>query len=81
MAPDFDVELDPAKYRLGQDAQLDKAIAVVMELMQQHPQPAYARPAYPNYHPNDGLSLSPKAGSRTWAGSPSGIVRIKILMG
>ena len=60
VAPDYDVDLDPAKYRQGQDAQLDKAIEVVMELLKQHPLPQHPRPAYPNYHPNDDLSRSPK---------------------
>ncbi len=60
IAPDYDVDLDPAKYRQGQDAQLDKAIEAVMELLKQHPLPQHPRPAYPNYHPNDDLSRSPK---------------------
>jgi tricorn protease len=55
VAPDYDVELDPAAYRNGHDAQLDKAIEVVMQQLKEHPLPQYNRPAYPNYHEKDGL--------------------------
>jgi tricorn protease len=55
VAPDIDVELDPAAYRNGHDAQLDKAIEVVMQQLKEHPLPEYKRPAYPNYHEKDGL--------------------------
>ena len=55
VAPDFEVDLDPAAYRQGHDAQLDKAIEVVMQLLKEHPQPQHPRPAYPNYHESDGL--------------------------
>jgi tricorn protease len=53
VAPDYDVDLDPAAYRRGHDAQLDKAIEVVMEQLKQHPLPEHPRPAYPNYHQHD----------------------------
>ena len=55
VAPDYDVELDPAAYRNGHDAQLDKAIEVVMQQLKEHPVPQFQRPAYPNYHEKDGL--------------------------
>jgi tricorn protease len=55
VAPDYDVELDPAAYRNGHDAQLDKAIEVVMQQLKEHPLPEFKRPAYPNYHEKDGL--------------------------
>jgi tricorn protease len=55
VAPDIEVDLDPASYRAGHDAQLDKAIEVVMQQLKYHPLPVYPRPAYPNYHENDGL--------------------------
>jgi tricorn protease len=53
--PDFDVELDPATWRQGHDAQLEKAIEVVMQEMKEHPQPEIKRPPYPNYHEKDDL--------------------------
>jgi tricorn protease len=51
ITPDFDVELDPAQWRLGRDSQLDKAIQVILELLQKNPPKEYQRPPYPNYHP------------------------------
>jgi len=53
--PDYDVELDPAAWRQGHDAQLDKAIEVVMQQLKEHPLPEIKRPAYPNYHEHDDL--------------------------
>jgi hypothetical protein len=29
-----------------------------LQLMKEHPAPEYKRPAYPNYHKNDGLGPS-----------------------
>ena len=55
VAPDIEVDLDPAAYRNGHDAQLDKAIEVVTQQLKEHPLPKYERPAYPNYHEKDGL--------------------------
>jgi tricorn protease len=55
IAPDYDVEYDPAAVRQGHDPQLDKAVEVVLQLLKDHPIPQYKRPAYPNYHKGDGL--------------------------
>ena len=55
VAPDYEVDLDPAAYRQGHDAQLDKAIEVVMQQLKEHPLPQYKRPPYPNYHEHDDL--------------------------
>jgi tricorn protease len=51
IAPDVKVELDPKAWREGRDAQLEKAVAVVLEDLDQNPPRAFKRPAYPNYHP------------------------------
>jgi len=59
--PDIDVDLDPQLYRKGRDSQLEKAIAVVLEQLKQHPAPVYAHPAYPNYHLHDDLGSGPPA--------------------
>jgi tricorn protease len=48
----LDVELDPAEWRKGHDTQLDRAIQVVLELMEKNPPKEYPRPPYPNYHKN-----------------------------
>jgi len=53
--PDVDVELDPAIWRQGHDAQLEKAIEVVMQELKDHPLPEIKRPPYPNYHEHDDL--------------------------
>jgi tricorn protease len=53
--PDIDVELDPAPWRQGHDAQLEKAIEVVMQELKEHPLPEIKRPPYPNYHEHDDL--------------------------
>ena len=55
IAPDYDVEYDPAAVRQGHDPQLEKAVEVVLQLLKEHPTPQYKRPAYPNYHKSDGL--------------------------
>ena len=55
IAPDVEVDLDPAAWRQGKDAQLEKAIEVVMQELKDHPQPEIKRPPYPNYHENDDL--------------------------
>ena len=57
IAPDYEVDLDPAAYRQGHDAQLDKAIEVVMQQLKEHPLPEIKKPAYPNYHEHDDLGV------------------------
>jgi tricorn protease len=47
--PDIDLELDPAEWRQGHDAQLEKAIAVVMDELAKNPPQPVKRPAYPDY--------------------------------
>jgi tricorn protease len=55
IAPDYEVDLEPARFRQGHDAQLDKAIEVVIEQLKDHPLPQYPHPPYPNYHEDDDL--------------------------
>ncbi len=50
IAPDVEVELDPKLVREGHDPQLEKAVAVALELLQKNPPPTFERPPYPNYH-------------------------------
>ncbi len=50
VAPDIEVEQDPAALRAGHDPQLEKAVEVVMAELKEHPYPEHKRPAYPNYH-------------------------------
>jgi tricorn protease len=47
--PDVDIELDPAAWRKGHDAQLEKAIEVVIEDLEKNPPQPVKHPAYPDY--------------------------------
>ncbi|MGC2268872.1 MAG: PDZ domain-containing protein [Candidatus Acidiferrales bacterium] len=49
VAPDYDVELDPAAWRKGHDEQLEKAIQVVMQELEKNPPQPVKHPAYPDY--------------------------------
>ncbi|MGH9842898.1 MAG: S41 family peptidase [Blastocatellia bacterium] len=51
VAPDIEVELDPAMWRQGRDTQLEKAVETAMDLLKKNPVKWPQRPAYPNYHP------------------------------
>jgi tricorn protease len=57
IAPDYDVELDPAAVRQGHDPQLEKAVEVVLQMLKEHPLQQYKKPAYPNYHASDSLGI------------------------
>ena len=51
VAPDVEVELDPKAARTGHDAQLEKAVEVVMDLLKKNPPPPTPKhPPFPNYH-------------------------------
>jgi tricorn protease len=50
VAPDIEVEMDPAAVRQGHDPQLEKAVQVVMEELAKTPPRQLKRPPYPNYH-------------------------------
>jgi tricorn protease len=50
VAPDVDIEQDPAIVRQGKDPQLDKAIEIVMAELAKHPVVAPKRPAYPDHY-------------------------------
>jgi tricorn protease len=56
VAPDIEVEYDPAAVKAGHDPQLEKAVQVVMEELKKHPTPQYQRPPFPNYHRPDVIS-------------------------
>jgi tricorn protease len=50
--PDVEVWQDPKLIREGHDPQLEKAVAVAMEQLKEHPLPNYPKPPYPNHHPH-----------------------------
>lgn len=49
IAPDIEVQQDPALVRQGRDPQLERAVEVVMEELKKNPPPKLRRPAYPKY--------------------------------
>ncbi len=56
VAPDIEVEFDPAAWRAGRDPQLERAVEVVLEEIKKNPRPQPKRPAYPNYHTGSGVA-------------------------
>jgi tricorn protease len=48
--PDYEVEMDPKAVAEGHDPQLEKAVALALQELSEHPVPEPHRPAYPNYH-------------------------------
>jgi len=53
--PDVEVEELPKDAAAGHDAQLERAVAVVLEQLKQHPQIASPIPPYPDYHKADSI--------------------------
>jgi tricorn protease len=51
IAPDIEIELDPKAWREGRDTQLEKAVEVALERLQQTPIQRHSHPKYPIYHP------------------------------
>jgi tricorn protease len=49
VAPDIEVDLDPALWRQGKDPQLEKGVSVALENLKEHPVPPVKRPKYPVY--------------------------------
>ena len=49
IAPDVEVEQDPALVRQGHDPQLERAVAIAMDELAKNPPKKLVRPAYPNY--------------------------------
>jgi tricorn protease len=66
VAPDVEVDLDPALWRTGRDPQLEKAVEVVMDALKKNPPPRRKKPAYPNYHngPNPAANTGRSSGNR-----------------
>jgi len=49
VAPDIEVEFDPAAARAGRDPQLERAIQVALEELKKNPPASPKRPKYPTY--------------------------------
>jgi tricorn protease len=52
IAPDIEVENDPASVAGGHDAQLEKAVQVTLDALKKNPVVIPDHPPYPNYHKN-----------------------------
>ncbi len=50
IAPDIEVENDPASVAAGHDRQLEKAVEVTLEALKKNPVVIPSPPAYPDYH-------------------------------
>ena len=50
IAPDIEVENDPASVAAGHDPQLEKAVQVTLDALKKNPVVIPDHPAYPNYH-------------------------------
>jgi tricorn protease len=50
--PDVEVEMDPKAVAEGHDPQLEKAVALALQSLSEHPVPEPHRPTFPNYHTN-----------------------------
>jgi len=61
VAPDIEVEQDPALVRSGHDPQLEKAVEVVMADLAKHPTPQYHQPPFPNYQKAPAVSSATSA--------------------
>ena len=49
VAPDVEVEFDPASWRAGRDPQLEKAVEWLLADLEKNPPQKHQRPPYPNY--------------------------------
>jgi len=50
VAPDVEVDFDPALWRQGRDPQLERAVQYLVDELKKKPRPQAKRPPYPNYH-------------------------------
>ena len=50
IAPDIEIENDPASVAAGHDAQLEKAVQVTLDALKKNPVVIPDHPPYPNYH-------------------------------
>ena len=57
IAPDVEVEELPKDVAAGHDAQLERAVSIVLDQLKEHPLVVPAVPPYPNYHEHDGLGV------------------------
>jgi tricorn protease len=66
--PDVEVEVTPKDWMSGHDRQLEKAVALVMNQLKEHPLPVAKLPAFPNYHTTAPAEGMPAAAGNGAAG-------------
>ena len=49
VAPDVEIEMDPKLVGEGHDPQLERAVAITLQLLEKNPPPTPKRPEFPNY--------------------------------
>ena len=49
VTPDIEIDMDPKTVAEGHDPQLERAVAVALQQLKEHPVPEPHRPDYPNY--------------------------------
>jgi tricorn protease len=64
VTPDIEVELDPKAVHDGHDPQLERAVAVALQQLKEHPAPEPHRPEYPNYQRPVKTATKPAAGGQ-----------------
>ena len=69
VAPDVEVDLDPAAWRAGHDSQLEKAVSIALDSLAKHPPTVVKRPPYPNYHTVGGATVSGSGSGAAVAGT------------
>jgi tricorn protease len=57
IAPDVEVQELPKDVAAGHDAQLERAVSIVLEQLKDHPVVEPSVPPYPNYHEHDSLGV------------------------
>ncbi|HEX7288204.1 MAG TPA: PDZ domain-containing protein, partial [Candidatus Angelobacter sp.] len=68
VAPDVEVDVTPKDWMSGHDAQLERAVALVMDGIKKNPLPVAKRPAFPNYHngqPAEGVPAAAGSGGKS----------------
>ena len=63
VAPDIEVDFDPALWRQGHDPQLEKAVSVTLANLKEHPVTPVKRPKYPIYDWRKVRSEASKSGA------------------
>ncbi len=58
VAPDIEVENDPAEWRKGRDPQLERSVQYLLDELKKTPPRQYKRPDYPDYHKGRKLGKS-----------------------